>query len=152
MASVELRSDYSPGANGASRWRWIYPAALAVTIVCASGQGQVAGPPVVNFDKVAHLAVFGLLATLVVRSPGMRHAWIAVVAVSVFGAADELRQSMTPGRFMEFADWVADSVGALIAVVAYRFWPWYRRVLETPLRLRRRRDGDVSMPAQTPLQ
>ncbi len=131
----------------ASRSRWAYPLALAVTIVFASGRGQVAAPDIVNFDKVAHLAVFGLLATLVVRAPGLRHAWVAVVAVSLFGAADELRQSLTPGRFMEFGDWVADSVGALLAVAVYRFWPWYRRWLETPLRFRKRAPKSVGSPA-----
>lgn len=134
----------------ASRSRWAYPLALAVTIVFASGRGQVAAPDIVNFDKVAHLAVFGLLATLVLRAPGLRHAWVAVVAVSLFGAADELRQSLTPGRFMEFGDWVADSIGALLAVAVYRFWPWYRRLLETPLRFRRRAPKSVASPAIEP--
>lgn len=127
--------------------RWVYPLALAGTIIFASGRGQVAGPDIVNFDKVAHLAVFGLLATLVLRSPGLRHAWVAVVAVSLFGAADELRQSLSPGRFMEFGDWVADSTGAVLAVAAYRFWPWYRRLLETPLGLRKRAPKSVSAAA-----
>lgn len=131
----------------ASRSRWAYPLALATTIIVASGRGQVAAPDIVNFDKVAHLAVFGLLATLVLRAPGLRHAWLAVVAVSLFGAADELRQSLTPGRAMEFGDWLADSLGALIAVAAYRFWPWYHRVLETPLGLRKRAPKSVSAVA-----
>ena len=130
--------------------RWFYPLALAVTVVLASGQGQVAGPDFVNFDKVSHLAVFGLLATLLVRAPGLRPAWVAVVAVSLFGAADELHQSFTPGRAVEFADWVADSAGALIAVAAYQFWPWYRRLLETPLRWRKRVLKTVASPATEP--
>jgi hypothetical protein len=130
--------------------RWLYPLALAGTVIFASGRGQVAGPDIVNFDKLAHLAVFGLLATLVLRSPGLRHAWIAVVAVSLFGAADELRQSLTPGRVMEFADWLADSAGALIAVAVYRLWPWYRRLLETPLRLRKRAAKPVASPVTDP--
>jgi VanZ family protein len=147
-----LANDSDTPANPprASLTRWIYPLALAGTVVFASGRGQVAGPEIVNFDKVAHLAVFGLLATLVLRAPGLRHAWVAVVVVSLFGAADELRQSFTPGRFVEFADWVADSAGALIAVAVYRYWPWYRRLLETPLRFPKRAPKSVVSPAIEP--
>lgn len=106
-------------------------------IVVASGRGQVAAPAVVNIDKFAHFTVFGLLATLVARSPGCGLGWRSVLAVSLFGVADEFRQSFTPGRFVEFADWMADTAGALVAVSLYRGWPAYRRLLETPLRLRR---------------
>lgn len=116
-----------------SVWRWTYAVALAGTIVWASGHGQVAGPSVVNFDKLVHFSVFGLLATLVRRSRGVNWAWLSVVIVSVFGAADELRQSFTPGRSMEFADWIADTTGAALAVALYALWPWYRRLLETRL-------------------
>jgi VanZ family protein len=115
------------------RWQWAYAVALAATIVWASGHGQVAGPGVVNFDKAAHFSVFGLMATLVLRPFRGGHAWWAVVIVSIFGVSDELRQSLTPGRSMELADWIADTVGAAVAVTVYTFWPWYRRLLETPL-------------------
>lgn len=144
MAMSVIQSQATMRASATSGWRWLYPLALALTIIVASGRGQVAAPDIVNIDKFAHLAVFGLLATLVWRAPGMRHAWIAVLVVSIFGAADELRQSLTPGRFVEFGDWVADSVGALVAVMVYRFWPWYRRLLEAPLRLRKRASASVS--------
>lgn len=108
-------------------------------VVVASGRSQVAAPNVVNIDKLIHFSVFGLLATLVVRAPGMRGAWMAAVAVSLFGIADEIRQSFTPGRSVEFADWLADTAGAAVAVVLYTFWAWYRRLLELPLGRDRRR-------------
>lgn len=119
-------------------WRWVYPAALAAMVVMASGRSQVAAPAIVNIDKLVHFSIFGLLATLVRRAPGVRFWWRAVLAVSVFGASDEIRQSFTPGRSIEFADWVADTAGALVAVLLYALWPWYRRLLERPLRFCRR--------------
>lgn len=102
-------------------------------VVWASGHGQVAAPGIVDFDKAAHFSVFGLLATLVLRPLRGHRVWLAVAVVSLFGASDELHQSLTPGRSMEFADLVADTSGAVTAVIAYTFWPLYRRVLETPL-------------------
>ena len=100
----------------------------------ASGRSSIAAPQIVDFDKVAHFAVFGLLATLVSRAgfKPSRMGW-AVLIVSLFGFTDELHQGSTPGRSMEVYDWIADTLGALTAVALYRYLGWYRRVLEKPL-------------------
>lgn len=113
------------------RARWAYPLALAAVIVFASSQSHVPGVGAPGGDKVIHFAVFGLLATLTVRALPRSVAWFAVVAVSLFGATDEWHQSFTPGRQMDWADWVADTLGALVAVLAYLRWAAYRRLLET---------------------
>ena len=110
---------------------WFWPLSLATVIFFASGRGEVASPHIIGFDKVAHFAVFGLLATLVVRT-GCRPG-VAVLLVSLYGLADEWRQSFTPGRAVEVADWVADTLGAIMAVVIYTRWTRYRVWLERPL-------------------
>lgn len=127
-----------PHSAAVSKTRWFYPVALAAMVVIASGRSHVAAPPVVNIDKLIHFSIFGLLASLVARCPGVHRFRYAILVVSCFGIADEIRQSFTPGRSVEFADWIADTSGAATAVVLYAFWPWYRRLLETPLRFRRR--------------
>ncbi len=91
----------------------------------------MAKPEIFGIDKVAHFAVFGLLATLVVRT-GCRP-WLAVLLVALFGFTDEWRQSFTPGRTVEVADWVADTLGAITAVAIYTRWTRYRVWLEGPL-------------------
>jgi VanZ family protein len=118
----------------------LWPAGLFVTILWASGQSAIAAPGgIPHFDKVAHFFLFGLLGTLLYRASwrggdsGWGKAAGAVVAVSCLGVVDEVRQSFTIGRYVEFGDWVADTLGALAAVLAYRGWPLYRRVLEWPL-------------------
>lgn len=116
----------SRGLNG-----WITPFYLAGAIVYASSCSQVAGPDVAGIDKVEHTLVYGLLATLIVRNgflPG--RGWLAVMIVSLFGITDEWHQSFTPGRSSEFADWLADTGGATLAVTLYACWGWYRRLLE----------------------
>jgi VanZ family protein len=122
-----------------SRWQWIYAGVLAALIVTASGRSQVAAPSIVDFDKAAHFAVFGLLATLVVRPLSRKRAWCAVV----------LRQGLTPGRSMEFADWIADTAGAVVAVMVYTFWHWYRRLLERPLWKRKPKVEAVAVSERT---
>jgi VanZ family protein len=122
------------------RRRWIFAAALAGLIVIASSRSAVEGPSVRNFDKVAHFSVYGLLATLVVRALISARAFWAIVIVSIFGLSDELHQHFTPGRSMEFMDWVADTLGATLAVGLYTYWAWYRKLLEAPLWGRRNSD------------
>ncbi len=116
---------------------WLWPLSLAGLIFVASGRSEVAGPDVIGIDKVAHFLVFGLLGTLVVRT-GCR-AWVAVLLVSLYGFLDEWHQSFTPGRMVEVGDWVADTLGALVAVTLYAQWGFYRRLLEWPLFRRQRR-------------
>jgi hypothetical protein len=125
-----------------SRWQWGYALALAATVVWASSFGQVAIPDCadfVNFDKLAHASIFGLMATLVLRPFRSRPIVWSIIIVSLFGAADELHQNFTPGRSMDILDWVADTTGAVVAVSAYTFWGGYRRVLEFKLLKRKPR-------------
>jgi VanZ family protein len=74
----------------------------------------------IGLDKVAHFAIYGLLALLLAR------AWLAVrwpgtaalpfLLAVLMGGADELRQRSVPGRSAEIADWIADSLGAAVGV------------------------------------
>ncbi|MCF7688666.1 MAG: VanZ family protein [Cephaloticoccus sp.] len=113
---------------------WAYVAALAATIVFASGRSVVVAPDIVDFDKLAHFFIYGLLATLVTRAGfPERRGWWAVLIVSLFGLTDEWHQSFTPGRAVELADWVADTLGAITAVAVYMHWRNYRTWLENPL-------------------
>jgi hypothetical protein len=121
-----------------------WPVALATMILVASGRSMEGAPALFEgSDKVIHFFVFGLLATLVLRTGavwrrGAWRGWIAIAAVAVFGMLDEFRQSFTPGRYVEFADWASDTLGACVAVCAYLFWGGYRSLLEMPLWARRR--------------
>lgn len=71
-------------------------------------------------DKLAHAAAyFGLC--LVARMPAgtlfQRRRYAILFAFSVssaYGAADELHQSLTPGRNPDIYDWAADVIGAAI--------------------------------------
>jgi VanZ family protein len=89
-----------------------------------------------SFDKLAHFCVYGLMATLLFRliPPASRNglsALVVILAVSLFGLSDEIHQAFTPGRSVEFADWVADTLGAVVAVMAYWKWGAYRHLMET---------------------
>ena len=142
MVSRDVQNE----APKKSQWAWVWPAALAATIVFASSRSHVAGPEFQDSDKVVHFFVYGLLGSLVCRlGNGWRAVGWAVLAVSIFGATDEWHQSFVPGRSCEFADWVADTTGAALAASIYTAWPWYRRLMEFPLGRKRR----IEKPAAT---
>ncbi len=110
------------------RWIWLLPLAVAATIGWLSAQphypmGIELPPPL---DKVAHATVFGLLAwalnlTVQYTWPGLpmyrRHLLVFLV-VSLYGATDEWHQFFVPGRACEFGDWVADSLGGALGLLA----------------------------------
>lgn len=133
----------SPGPVGGRSGRLplvFWPLLIAGLIFVASSRSHVVAPGITRIDdKIVHFAVYGLLATLVSRAGrgGWRWALWSLVLVSVYGASDEWHQSFVPGRMCEFADWVADTFGAALAIGLYAGWPWYRRLLEAPLGRRR---------------
>jgi VanZ family protein len=105
------------------------------SVVMVSDQSNVGVTGFFRVDKLAHFCVFGLMATLILRmlySKGsdLRNGIITVLIVSLFGITDEFHQGSTPGRSVEFADWVADTLGAITAVWFYLKWTWYRKVME----------------------
>ncbi len=117
---------------------YLWPLLLVSTIFLLSGAQKLATPDLglqFSKDKLAHFLVFGLLATSVLRTPKLRACrWqdlaIAALIVSGYGAFDEFRQSLTPGRAVELGDWIADTVGAVVAVLVYARWKFYRQLLE----------------------
>jgi VanZ family protein len=143
-----------------SKRRWLWPLALAALIFVASSRSEIAGPSVPGSDKVVHFAVYGLLATLVLRallhSKGKlsgHAAWLSIVLVSAYGISDEWHQGFTPARSVEVADWIADTLGGVLAVALYSRWAWYRRCLEMRLPPRRKprlESGGLDAPVSAP--
>ncbi|MGD2076358.1 MAG: VanZ family protein [Gammaproteobacteria bacterium] len=75
-------------------------------------------------DKVAHALVYGVLGALLLASQaphthgyGWRQMAASILVASMYGITDELHQSFVPGRNVDLWDWVADTLGALLAVL-----------------------------------
>jgi len=124
------------------RGSWSWPILLATTVFFASGQSTVAAPGWIGVDKAGHFLVFGLLGMLIARTQPRSRWWLGWLVATLYGAADEWRQSFTPGRFVEVADWLADMVGAAVGVAVYARWRAIRNLLE--FRLTRRRVRSVA--------
>lgn len=85
-----------------------------------------------DFDKVVHALLYGvegfLLYFAVAWPGGARLSWLRALAIAgalaVWGTLDEIHQAWIPGRSMEAADALTDTVagfaGALVASVRSR--------------------------------
>ena len=80
-------------------------------------------------DKVLHGVEYGILAVLCFRafrwaagSAVARQAVVlAIVTASVYGVTDEVHQFFVPFRESSWLDWLADTIGATIGAISWRF-------------------------------
>lgn len=82
-----------------------------------------------HFDKVFHLAEYGLFGLLLARA--ISHAatridrttliWFTVLGAFLYGLSDEFHQSMVPGRTADAMDLLADTIGGLLGGLTYIF-------------------------------
>jgi VanZ family protein len=85
------------------------------------------------FDKIVHVGCFALLAWLFyypIAKTGLpasvkRHYLIKIcLSTIIWGLATELIQRyFIPGRSFDLKDWLADSVGAVLAFAVAKWWP-----------------------------
>lgn len=109
-----LRSRPARVAAGVAAVAW------AAAIWWLSSQPEPPGsdmvPDVPYVDKLAHAALFGVLAGLTRLAGAGRHAaWLLALTV---GAVDELHQAFVPQREPELLDLLADGAGAAAAIAA----------------------------------
>lgn len=88
-----------------------------------------------HMDKIVHFGTYGILAFLIYaaiaplwRRPLVARPGLLVVGiVAVLGAADEVYQVWRPDRVADIADWLANTLGAVVAVLAAKaIWAWRR--------------------------
>ncbi len=118
---------------------------LVLTLICIPGYDL---PKVdnwlieINFDKFIHVGIFFVLAWLfmipVVRSAvHVKEKWNWLIKITmasvIWGISTELIQKFfIPGRSFNLTDWAADGLGAIAALLYFKF----------------RRGGIVSRPAK----
>jgi VanZ family protein len=86
-------------------------------------------------DLLLHFLAYAGLALLVIRAVASGRWdrltrgswWLAWLITAAYGATDEWHQAFVPGRFSSLADWIADALGAAVALgtaaIARRRWP-----------------------------
>lgn len=80
-------------------------------------------------DKVLHAVEYGILALVCYRAfrwgagplVARQALVLAIVTASVFGVTDEVHQFFVPFRESSWQDWLADTIGAAIGALSWRF-------------------------------
>jgi VanZ family protein len=97
-------------------------------------------PDFSHADKFLHAGAYGLLGILFYRAyrsrwpnaSGWAMANASLVSAALYGLSDEIHQYFVPGRSADPWDWLADTIGAMLGVIAYhgllhlqsrRAWP-----------------------------
>jgi VanZ family protein len=81
-------------------------------------------------DKVLHAVEYAVLGALCYRAfrwglngqVAARALIIAIVAASLYGVTDEVHQLFVPFRESSWLDWLADTIGAVIGALSWRFF------------------------------
>jgi VanZ family protein len=90
-------------------------------------------------DKLQHFGVYAVLAYLAYRGwvppknnprSGLAR-WLILLFLAVFAAADEYHQRWIPGRFVEWGDFLADTVGVMVGFF-FGAWCNYRQHRTAP--------------------
>lgn len=90
-----------------------------------------------SMDKLLHLGEYFILAALTANALRWRidSRWklfgITILVAVLFGAGDELYQTLIPGRVSSPYDWGADAIGATIGSTVFILWSG-RRAQNTP--------------------
>ena len=106
---------------------WLAPVLyLAGIFYMSSMPNPLFAPPDFRWgDKVAHFSAYAGLGALLCRAyrgsglTGAAAFWLTVLTAGLYGASDEWHQSFVPNRSADPADWIADTLGALVGAVAY---------------------------------
>lgn len=129
-----MRDATRQGAMVQVFWYWVPVALYAGVIFFLSAQSHPE-EQLPSFllkdvsDKVLHAVEYGILALLCYRAfrwaagPAVaRQAVVlAIVTASVYGLTDEAHQFFVPFRESSWLDWLADTIGAAIGAMSWRF-------------------------------
>jgi VanZ family protein len=129
-----MRDATRQGAMVQVFWYWVPVALYAGVIFYLSAQSHPEDQ-LPSFllkdvsDKVLHAVEYGILSLLCYRAfrwaagpaVAQQAVVLAIVTASVYGITDEVHQFFVPFRESSWQDWLADTIGATIGAVSWRF-------------------------------
>lgn len=115
-----------------NRWQWLVLLLWALILAVLSLVPSSRLPKInswsdlITTDKFAHALVYAIFTVLlyqVLKTKGKKPKVLAVVIAALYGAFMEFLQHISAsGRTYEFADIVANTIGALLAIALCSWW------------------------------
>ncbi|MBN2366711.1 MAG: VanZ family protein [Calditrichaeota bacterium] len=114
--------------------RFHLPVLIFVVGIFILSSIQDISPPDLGFkpqDKFYHLVFYFVFGFFIVRSfrhmaglPKIRQNAVlfSIVFGSLYALSDEIHQYFVPGRLMSYGDFVADTMGILVGVLAFKYY------------------------------
>jgi VanZ family protein len=105
---------------------WLLVYLYAFAIFLSSHQARLEIPiKIIGIDKVIHFIVYGILAILINRACRksqkififQKAYFISALFSILYGFSDEFHQFYVPGRQTSEWDFIADALGAIVAIV-----------------------------------
>jgi VanZ family protein len=112
-------------------WLWGPVVLFMALLFMLSGRPGTDDLPGGISDKAAHFIAYAVLSALVLRAltdgfksrPTLTRAGVAILIAALYGVSDEFHQGFIPSRHSEFADLIANGLGAmagaLIVIAAF---------------------------------
>ena len=129
-----VREATRQGVMGQVLWYWVPVVLYAGAIFYFSAQSHPEDQlPSFLFkqisDKVLHAVAYGILSFLCYRAfrwaagqaVARQAVVLAIVTASFYGITDEVHQAFVPFRESSWLDWLADTIGAAIGTMSWRF-------------------------------
>jgi VanZ family protein len=107
---------------------WLPLLAYCLLIFIQSSSSEpVELPGIPQIDKLLHAGGYSLLGILFYRAyrsrwpdaSGWAMANVSLLSGSFYGMTDEIHQYFVPGRSADPWDWLADTIGVMLGVMAY---------------------------------
>lgn len=109
-------------------WDGFFLILWCLIIYALSDRSTLPLPPLFpHADKLIHAGAYGLMGMLAWRAclhlntATAIRLFLSVAFCSFYGISDEWHQSFVPGRDSDWADWLADTTGAVIAVITLHY-------------------------------
>lgn len=99
-------------------------AVMLILIAILMPANDIPSVGIPGIDKVVHCGMFGFLTLCLYSEYYYKHkhkpkALYAMGTVAVYAAATEVMQHFVEGRSCDFIDWLADSVGIILAAAVF---------------------------------
>jgi len=124
MAEESPKTEQVDLKRAASAWAPVLAYMAIIFVLSAQSKLPELPMPILSWDKAQHLAAYLGLALVAFRAANLMPiaarpgSYVqSFILAALYGASDEFHQKFVAGRSAQVGDWLADALGAALALV-----------------------------------